>query len=207
MGGLSSKALAGETVVSLDEGKILVNDGNSWIYAAPYTPSLEEQAAQAEYVRQQEYNSVKHRERLDALKTLYPRGYRPHPHLDTMLDIAREDLLNPLYEQVIKEFEAAQAALHRATDKLVAAVKLTDSDEVATRTKSEMDSIMGAKSMNYHSATAGISAKLGSSGVNGLVGPVGAPGIPGPQGPKGDKGDAGDPGTPSLVNRIKGFWK
>lgn len=45
-----------------------------------------------------------------------------------MLQIAKEDLLNPLYEQVVREFEEAQVRMTHARIKLALAVKLTDND-------------------------------------------------------------------------------
>lgn len=45
-----------------------------------------------------------------------------------MLQIAKENLLNPLYEQVVREFEEAQVRMMHARIKLALAVKLTDNE-------------------------------------------------------------------------------
>jgi hypothetical protein len=55
--------------------------------------------------------------------------------VEAMLGIAKEDLLNPLYEQVVREFEEAQIRLAHARNKLAQAVKLTDNDKLKERTK------------------------------------------------------------------------
>ena len=47
-----------------------------------------------------------------------------------MLEIAKEDLLNPLYEQVVREFEEASIRMDHATNKLAQAVKLTDNEKL-----------------------------------------------------------------------------
>ena len=97
----------------------------STIKAIPYTLTVEEEQARAQALRERELIEATHREKLDALKTLFPRGYPVIPNLDIMLDITRADQLNPLYEKVLKEFEEAQSALHRAANKLASAVKLS----------------------------------------------------------------------------------
>jgi hypothetical protein len=107
--------------------QIYVNNGNSWVMSHPL-PTPEELARHDEYQREKEILDAKHRERLDALKTIFPRGYDPIENFDIMINVARENQLNPLYEQVLKEFENAQSALHRAANKLASAVKISDSD-------------------------------------------------------------------------------
>lgn len=48
--------------------------------------------------------------------------------------IASEDLLNPLYESVLKEYQEARSWLERCEQKLVQAVKLTDTDKLREMT-------------------------------------------------------------------------
>lgn len=48
--------------------------------------------------------------------------------VELMLQIAKENLLNPLYEQVVREFEEAQVRMMHARIKLALAVKLTDNE-------------------------------------------------------------------------------
>lgn len=214
--------LPGEIYADLSAGKTYVNNGDSWISAVPYQPSPEELAKRDEYLREKELEDAKHKEKIEALKTLFPRGYAVIPNLDIMLDIAREDQLNPLYEQVLKEFEDAQSALHRATNKLASAVKLTDSETVEERAKkSAMDGYAAKMGLNgvygkaayngpmptYANTTlGGIGANLtgaaapGNMGVMGAVGPVGAPGMTGMTGPKGDKGDPGVDGKDAVID-------
>lgn len=62
------------------------------------------------------------------------RGIDMISEADHAYDIASGDLLNPLYDQVVKEYEEAQAWLTRCENKLVQAVKLTDHDELKART-------------------------------------------------------------------------
>jgi hypothetical protein len=54
---------------------------------------------------------------------------------EKMLEIAKENLLNPLYEQVVEEYGAAKVRLETARNKLAQAVKLTDNEELLERTK------------------------------------------------------------------------
>lgn len=151
--------------------EILTHNGNTWISASPYVPSVEELKKHDEYVRETEMLQATHREKMEALKTLFPRGYSPIPGLEHMIDIARENQLNPLYEQVLKEFDEAQANLHRAVNKLASAVKLTDSEEVETRetatktdwfnTKQSINSLYG--NSPYHTY---FKSSAGGIGVN-----------------------------------------
>ncbi len=183
-------------------------------------PTIEQQEAADEYRRQREILEADHNEKLSAMKSFYPRGYDPVENLDIMIDIARDDQLNPLYEGVLKNFEEAQAAMHRAVSKLVTAVKITDSEKVEEiarkRAIESMTSTLASKygfntynntispASTYHGHATSISttgATLTSSLV-GPTGPVGATGMTGPQGPKGDKGDQGPPGPPANTNKI-----
>lgn len=56
-----------------------------------------------------------------------------------MLEIAKEDLFNPLYEQVVREFEEAKIRMEHATNKLAQAVKLTDNDKLNERLNPVLD--------------------------------------------------------------------
>lgn len=189
-------------------GRMMVNDGNSWVTAVPYEPSPEELARRDEYIREKEILDETHKQKMEALKTLFPRGYSVIPNLEHMIDIAREDQLNPLYEQVLKEFEEAQSALHRATNKLASAVKLTDSETVEERAKKTFERDFATK-INLNSSYGSINnyttfippssyyaGQLGGGiGANltgaANTGPMGPPGMTGMTGPKGDKGDPG----------------
>lgn len=71
-----------------------------------------------------------------AAETMFPKAHEKIDNLDEIENIARRDLLNPLYEQVLKEYDDAKTAMSRAAHKLAAAVKLTDSEELNRRTKS-----------------------------------------------------------------------
>lgn len=62
-----------------------------------------------------------------------------HEVVEAMLCIAKEDLLNPLYEQVVREFEEARIRLDHARNKLAQAVKLTDNDKLKELTKPKPD--------------------------------------------------------------------
>lgn len=201
-------------------GQVLVNDGSSWISAAPYEPSPEELAKRDEYIREKEILDETHRQKMESLKTLFPRGYPIIPNLEHMIDIAREDQLNPLYEQVLKEFEEAQSALHRATNKLASAVKLTDSEAIEARARDSFERDYAMK-IYRNSAYGNISNQTtfvptstyypnqpgGGVGANmtgaasvpptNLVGP---PGPMGPMGMSGPKGDKGDPGQDAVVD-------
>lgn len=55
------------------------------------------------------------------------------PDLDVMVKIARENQLNPLYEQVLADYDEAMRQLSCAANKLAQAVKLTDYDELSKR--------------------------------------------------------------------------
>jgi len=129
------------TGISINVNDVLNNDYNaisngitsSGLYARTVEVSVEEQRRRDEYRRDAELLEAEHRERMEALKTIFPRGYAPDDCFDLALDLAGEDQLNPLYETVLKEFEDAQTALHRAARKLLTAVKMTDSDELAER--------------------------------------------------------------------------
>ena len=215
----------GEIYLNADAGKYMVCDSSGqWNLAAPYTPSAEELLAQADYERENELRKAKHQEKMDALKTIFPRGYQPIRDFNHMVDIAREDQLNPLYEQVLKEFDDAQSALHRAANKLASAVKLSDIDEVSERSARDNADYLGAK-MNLNSSygsmnakmTAAAAANIGKmgtiSGMSGPVGPMGPMGMPGAQGIKGDKGDPGADGIidetllRKLIRMVKGEGK
>lgn len=195
-------------------GQIYVNDGNSWVMPR-LQPTPEDLARRDEYLREKEILDAKHRERLDALKTIFPRGYEPIENFDIMVNVAREDQLNPLYEQVLKEFENAQSALHRAANKLASAVKISDSDEVASRAHTEsMDLLSKIRFNSGVGSTYAHTTQLYAKGHTSIIGanmtgaavpgPVGPMGMQGPQGPKGDKGDPGADGTvdENLIQRM-----
>lgn len=179
----------------------------------------------------QEYREAYNRERMEALKTLFPRGHNAIQDIDKMVDIAREDQLNPLYEQVLKDFEDAKLNMSRAANKLAQAVKLTDSDKLEEMKKAERETVYG---MGYKGAT-GPTGNIGSVGIpgnlvqgqtarntasasqswhttlnNGVTMSAGPMGATGATGPKGDKGDPGVDGKRGpwfgewLWNRITG---
>ena len=155
-------------------------------------------------IADEEYRREYNKERMDALKTLFPRGHDQIRDIDKMVDIARADQLNPLYEQVLKDFDDAKLVMSRAANKLAQAVKLIDSEKLEEMNKSY-------DSVNYASKLGGIGASYNSiksmsgtsaiysgcstlSAANAMVGPPGAMGATGMTGPKGDKGDSGPPG-------------
>lgn len=211
-------------------GDTLAIDKNGNPILQPVPPSFagpEELRALDEYAREKEYMEAKHHERMDALKTIFPRGYQPMHGFEHMVDIARENLTNPMYEQVLKEFEDAQTALHRAANKLATAVKMTDIDEVNERTNQRDTDYIKAKmklnaaygSMNAKAANHSTSMPQGGisypanltgaatitganliAGTSGVPGPMGPAGMPGAQGIKGDKGDKGDPGKDAVID-------
>jgi hypothetical protein len=115
----------------------------------PYQPTIEELERMDQYRREKDLKDAEHNERMEALKTFFPRGHAVIPNLHHMIDIARENQLNPLYEQVLKDFDEAQSALHRAVNKLASAVKITDSDEIAERAKnSDINDLFSKVSLN-----------------------------------------------------------
>jgi cystathionine beta-lyase family protein involved in aluminum resistance len=65
----------------------------------------------------------------------------------TMLGIAKEDLMNPMYEAVVREYEEANMHLDHARCKLIQAVKLTDYDKFKQRCKSTRDAESAAAVM------------------------------------------------------------
>lgn len=166
-----------------------------------------------------EYRAAYNKERVEALKTLFPRGHDSIPGMDKMVEIARADQLNPLYEQVLKDFEEAKLVMSRAAHKLAQAVKLTDSDKLEEMRKAERDTLYG---------------NMGSIGSKGATGSIGLPGTlvqgqtvaasattkqswhttmnngvtvaTGPAGPMGAKGDKGDPGADGKRGPWFGEW-
>lgn len=177
-----------------------------------------------------EYRRAYNQERMEALKTLFPRGHSHIPNIDTMVEIARADQLNPLYEQTLKDFEEAKLVMSRAANKLAQAVKLTDSDKLHEMLTADHNTVMGAKGASGPMGPQGIPGPAGyaslsnvvntatitashisssSGSLTGAMGPMGMPGATGPQGPKGDKGDKGDPGSPipgfmaAMIGRMR----
>jgi len=155
-----------------------------------------------------EYRGAYHKERMEALKTLFPRGHTTIPNIDKMVDIARADQLNPLYEQVLKDFEEAKLAMSRAANKLAQAVKLVDSDKLAEQTQSEMvytSSLGGIGAQLSQSAQGTISnGAIGSARIATVPGPMGPQGMQGPQGPQGPKGDPGKSILMEATKRLLG---
>ena len=210
---------AGDVLYDQLNGRyVTVDASGAYTLAVPPEPTPEQLAARDAYEREREILLEEHKEKLAALKTIFPRGYAPIDNFDIMVEVAREDQLNPLYESVLKEFEDAQTALHRAANKLAAAVKLTDSEEVQERAKrmNGTDSqylgkkMMAGMSSVYASKTGGIGATL--STTHPLIGATGPAGMPGPQGAKGVKGDKGDKGDPgkdgqNFIDWFKGLFK
>jgi len=210
--------------------KLAIFNGDQWSYADPPKPTPEELERMDEYQRSKELKDAEHKEKLEALKTVFPRGYKSIDHFDVMVDIARMDQLNPLYEKVLKEFEDAQTALHRAANKLASAVKLTDSEKIEEASKkiedlNSFNSGMASMSTRYglhpsyastlygkniSTATLANTTQGLATQVMGPTGPMGPMGAQGPAGPKGDKGEPGDPGTSSwdgIRNWFRGLLK
>lgn len=161
----------------------------------------------------QEYREAYNRERMEALKTLFPRGHNSIPDIDKMVDIARDDQLNPLYEQVLKDFEDAKLIMSRAANKLAQAVKLTDSEKLEEMKKTERETLYGtigqkgAMGHSYGASTKQSWSTTLNNGVTMAAGPVGATGMTGPKGDKGDPGPVGARGPwfgEWLWNRITG---
>jgi rubrerythrin len=155
-------------------------------------------------VADEEYRVAYNKERMEALKTLFPRGHSQIRDIDKMVDIAREDQLNPLYEQVLKDFDDAKLIMARAANKLAQAVKLTDSEKLEELNRKEQETlygnsgIMGAKGVMGNSSISGMNSAKSqnwsttlSQGVTMAAGPMGPTGAVGMTGPKGDKGDPG----------------
>lgn len=142
-----------------------------------------------------EYKRAYNKARLEALTTLFPRGHDHIQNIDKMVEIARDDQLNPLYEQTLRDFDDAKLAMSRAANKLAQAVKLTDSDKLSEMSKLDDYSTVYAKS-------GGIGAMLGGKGtssISGSHGPVGPTGVPGPPGAQGVRGPSGPPGPPGPI--------
>lgn len=110
----------------------------------------QQRIADDEYRR--EYNKA----RLEALETLFPRGHDRIPHIDKMVDIAREDQLNPIYETALREFDEAKLAMSRAANKLVQAVKLIDSEKL----EEQINEQYGGRTFT---TSAGVGANIGNS--------------------------------------------
>ena len=85
----------------------------------------------------------KHEKQRNIVNTVFPKGYTPVEDFGIMVEIARDNQLNPLYASVIEEFDDATARLHAATRKLIQAVKLTDIEEIENR-KSQDDGIVAS---------------------------------------------------------------
>lgn len=90
-----------------------------------------------------EYLQAEHNKRMDALQSHFPRAHQHIANLDIMEDIARENQLNPLYEEVLKDFDAAKVAMSRAANKLASAVKLTDLEEIDLRVRKKLNTQFG----------------------------------------------------------------
>lgn len=224
--------LPGEYSLNTSSGKILVSDGSTWQLVEPPAPNYSEMLTREEYETEAAIRIARRNEELEALKTIFPRGHAPIDNFNIIVEVARENQLNPLYESTLKDFEEAQAALHRAANKLASAVKLTDSDLIQEKahakatadlfTKINLNSAYGSGIGTYYgspSTTAVPSGVLGSglgAGIStSMVGPMGPPGPPGATGmtgmtgPKGDKGDPGVDGAPgtSVVQALKDWIK
>lgn len=197
-------------------------DAINHLFPDPNSPTV--QAQLDEYRREKELKDEEHKQKMLALQTIFPRGYAPIADFTKMIDIAREDQLNPLYEKVLQEFEDAQTALHRAANKLASAVKLTDLEKLEERNKADhiaataqlYSGISGLNSSYKISANPWATTTIGTStlaaGPVGPMGPVGmqgAQGMQGIQGPKGDKGDVGPVGPPGqdAEGILRRFWK
>lgn len=185
--------------------------------------SPEQQALWDDYDRNKRLKEAELKEKIEALKTMFPRGHEVIKNLDIMVDIAREDQLNPLYEATLKEFDEAKLAMSRAANKLAAAVKLTDLEEIESREKAQAS--LGSNGATYYGNPYGIHTSVNSGGYTtiggsslgsygsttlaaGPMGPMGVPGATGPQGltgPQGPKGDKGDPGVDGRFE-WKSLW-
>jgi hypothetical protein len=115
--------------VYLDDSsnKLYISDGTGVGYPID---SIEHMEGMDEYRRKKELAEAEHKERLEALRTIFPRGHDTIENFEIIVDFARNTLTNPLYEGVLKDFEDAQTALHRAARKLASTVKLADSEEI-----------------------------------------------------------------------------
>jgi hypothetical protein len=213
-----SPAPSGQLSMDLANNTVLVSDGHQWNRVQMTPDMLAEQQvairrAEDAYRNERMLEEAKWAEKRAALKTFFPRGHAEIPHLDKMIDIAREDQLNPLYEQVLQEFDEAKLVMSRAANKLASAVKLTDSDKLADMVKTDNEAMLGHK-MASNSVYGKMSNSLGVQGSNGpgpgvagvpgmtgATGPKGDTGAPGPQGPQGPKGDTADVLT--LLNSLK----
>lgn len=191
------RQLAGLGMISTNSVKTALGLSQEEIEANERQWHEEQQQRIADVEYRHEYN----KERMEALKTLFPRGHDQINNIDKMVEIARADQLNPLYEQVLKDFDDAKLVMSRAANKLAQAVKLTDSEKLEEMNKGS-DSIsygskMGGIGGNFSSIRNGSATIVGSGSLN--VGPPGAIGATGPVGPTGQtgaKGDKGDPGPP-----------
>jgi hypothetical protein len=211
----ASPAPSGQLSMDLANNTILVSDGHQWNRVQMTPEILAEQQiavrrAEDAYRDERKLDEAKWAEKRAALKTFFPRGHAEIPHLDTMIDIARADQLNPLYEQVLQEFDEAKLIMSRAANKLASAVKLTDSDKLADMVKQDNEAMLGHKMASNSvygkmSNSLGVQGTMGPGpgvagvpGMTGAMGPKGDTGQPGPQGPKGDPGD-----VLTLLNSLK----
>lgn len=198
-------------------------DALNQLFPDPNSPTV--QAQLDEYRRDKEIKDEEHKQKMLALQTIFPRGHAAIPDFVAMVDIARADQLNPLYEKVLKEFEDAQTALYRAANKLAAAVKLTDLEKLEERKEADhlaaTANIMRGMNTSYKvtsnpwatTTLGGVGASYSTVGSTTLAtgpmgppGPMGATGIQGVKGDKGDPGPAGPPGKDAdgILSR---FWK
>jgi hypothetical protein len=107
------------------------------LYSSRRIMTAEELAAQDEYRRKRELQEAIHEAKIAAVETYFPHAHDDIEDLHLMVDIARENQLNPLYEELLKNFDEATLVLSRAANKLAAAVKLTDMDELEVRKEND----------------------------------------------------------------------
>lgn len=164
-GPLGTPGFAGTVYMDDLSQKLYISDGSGSIgYPVDSIQNIEQMD---QYRRKRELLDAENKERIEALKTIFPRGYEAIGDFNDMLDIAGDDQLNPLYEEVLKNFEEAQAALHRAARKLATAVKMTDSEKLSEirqkRAMEEMSSLSGAWRNTYFT---GINRPTGSGRIS-----------------------------------------
>lgn len=205
---MSYSSTIGQMAYDSTANQVYLNDGSSWQLTTPKAPTPEELKDMEVYLKEKELRDEEHKQKMSALSSIFPRGHAQIADLYDMVDIARADQLNPLYEKVLKEFEDAQSALHRAANKLASAVKLTDSDKLEENRKQKdsassaqlYKSMMGSAKVSTNpwatTTLGGIGATYNNTvATSTIVGPPGAMGATGPQGPQGPQGPKGDVGA------------
>jgi hypothetical protein len=117
----------------------MIDDNNSYITYTDYRSELKSKNADLER-KESELKELK--------ANLWPAGYDIIPDFDVYLSIARDNLDQETYEQVVKDFDEAQVALARMAKKLATIVKIKDSESLTTKI-SKKNNIRNYTHTNY----------------------------------------------------------